>query len=76
MGKIPNKAIYDVGIINLKKNANKLINNNTPMYWPNTTEVLLKSLDPKNIVKTNKSSRLVATNALTATNTVKRISIM
>ena len=29
MGKIPNKAIYDVGIINLKKNANKLINNNT-----------------------------------------------
>jgi len=46
MGKIPNNAIYEAGIMNLKKYAKLLMNisKETPIYWPKTTETLLKSL--------------------------------
>ena len=63
--------------MNLKKYAKLLMNisKEIPIYWPITTETLLKSLCAKYAIKTNISSKLVAINAVTATSTIKKISI-
>ena len=47
--------------------------NDTPMYWPKTTDMLLKSSRAKNAIKMSVSSRFVAINAFTATSIVKMI---
>jgi hypothetical protein len=61
-----------------KKYANILIriNADIPIYWPNITETLLKSLRAKKDIKINISSKFVAIKAITATEQVKIISIL